>query len=162
MTDVGDSASDTHSTGSVILLIHVCHQPALTTVIPRWRDRSNPMNQPPLTDCERQCVISRQQGVITVTYICVRHIVAVSGKPTSTETIPQTLKQFHNLWNNSTNSEMTQLRFHTYWNNSTNTETIPHTHWNNSINTETIPQIHKRFHKHWNDSNPTQDPAWTF
>ena len=95
MTDVGDSASDTHSTGSVILLIHVCHQPALTTVIPRWRDRSNPMNQPPLTDCERQCVISRQQGVITVTYICVRHIVAVSGKPTSTETIPQTLKQFH-------------------------------------------------------------------
>ena len=94
VTDVGDSASDTHNTGSVILLIHVCHPPALTTVIPRWRDRSNPPKQPPLTDCERQCVISRQQGVITVTYVCVRHIVAASGNPTSTETIPQTLKQF--------------------------------------------------------------------
>ena len=178
MTDVEDSASDTHSTGSVILLIHVCHPPALTTVIPRWRDRSNPMNQPPLTDCERQCVISRQQGVITVTYICVRHIVAVSGKPTSTETIPQTLKQFHKHWNNSTNSEMTQLRFHTHWNNSTNTETIPktlkqfHKHWNDSqtlkrphydstrTRTETIPQTLKpiplRFHTHWNNSQNTE------
>ena len=183
MTDVGDSASDTHSTGSVILLIHVCHPPALTTVILRWRDRSNPMNQPPLTDCERQCVISRQQGVITVAYICVRHIVAASGKPASTETIPQALKQFHKQWNNSTNTETIPQTLKRLHYDSTRTETIPltlkrfHKHWNDSqtlkrlhydstrARTETIPQTLKpiplRFHTHWNNSKNTETIPYT-